>query len=535
MASYNKAMTKYINKNIAIVLILFCHFSFAEVKDAEALSRMAENYSESPPSPDIAEPGYTGNKFHVFHSFQKNIQKRSFINPRHKNFMYRNFPQFAPELLPLMEILHFNYEALLIEYKKWKDHPDFEEFGLYYGKPGRLTAPQDLNLLLLIHQILAYDLFFISSNHKSILNSFYMGHIQTESFLFWTISEQHIRALSVLNIDGSRSGNLLELTTKNLTDKINVVISKFSSLMDSLILARSEKNNLLDWEKYSLVHEKISEIITETGNLKFELEILKRLLEPAVKYSSKISGEKTNLKSVKESEAELRKIAKALATAFKDSVSLEEERNNNSFSSKSKDYPEVINFPTDIHKLIPLVMEDSVHTLRLFSGLHFDAPRSLTGSESGRRQLFQMVRDGLFQQSLLAAGAVISKTLEQEHYGRGTLGRFSKYIFGKKPLSLSSRSTQENAQAVITHQNSGSTGTAISLQSAKTPQMSKRSKKLSDLEDRLWKVFFEEFQAETNNTVFDSSLAISNQKQNSNTPQAALSSLTCEKFLSNNF
>ena len=146
-----------------------------------------------------------------------------------------------------------------------------------------------------------------------------------------------------------------------------------------------------------------------------------------------------------------------------------------------------------------------------------------------------MMRDGLFQQTLFAAGTVISATLEQERFGRGAMGRFANAIFGHKPLSLSDGPKVSSALALTSNGKLYQEGLTTNLanQESKPPTISNRNKRLAELEEKLWFVFFDAFEKELAGSVFSTTNSLSVSDQSKSTPTQSIErQMTCEEHLS---
>lgn len=529
-------MKTKLQKTIAALLLIQFFQTSVQANDPETFANLAAQFSEMPLSPNVEDPSYrAGNRFFVFRLLEHLRDMSAYVNPNHRAYFYKDHAPYAPDARPQVEAAVFIYNHLVVEYDNWRYHQDFEDFQLPGGKPSTLQPPNSLEHLADMAEFLQRQFFFMHLHFRDVLDIFHKDKTQTEYFFMWKISEHQIRALKSLNVKGTKGSNLLELTTRQFTERITAVIAQLPELIQITEEALTNNTNYWDLEVFSQAHASLKQVWYEAAELTFELELLKRLLEPAVQYSAAISDRRIELNSIEDSESELRKMASALALAYKESTTLEEVRNENPQGARSRTEPQYIRFPTDLGELVPLVMEDSVHTMRLATSLHFNAPSRLKNSQTGRKKLFQMMRDGLFQQTLFAAGTVISATLEQERFGRGAMGRFANAIFGHKPLSLSDGPKVSSALALTSNGKLYQEGLTTNLanQESKPPTISNRNKRLAELEEKLWFVFFDAFEKELAGSVFSTTNSLSVSAQSESTPTHSIErQMTCEEHLS---
>lgn len=521
-----------------IVVIFLVQFFQASVQanDPEIFANLTAQFSEMPLSPNVEDPSYrAGNRFFVFRLLEHLRDMSAYVNPNHRAYFYKDHAPYAPDARPQVEAAVFVYNHLMVEYDNWRYHQDFEDFQLPGGKPSTLQPPNSLEHLADMAEFLQRQFFFMHLHFRDVLDIFHKDKTQTEYFFMWKISEHQIRALNSLNVKGTKGSNLLELTTRQFTERITAVIAQLPELIQITEEALASNTNIWDQEIFIQAHTSLKKTWYDAAELTFELELLKRLLEPAVRYSAAISDQRIELNSIEDSESELRKMASALALAYKESTTLEEIRNENPHGARSRTEPQYIRFPTDLGELVPLVMEDSVHTMRLATFLHFNAPNKLKHSQTGRKKLFQMMRDGLFQQTLFSAGTVISAILEQERFGRGAMGRFAKAIFGRKPLSLVNPSSVRETLALSSNGKlyQGNDNTAVTNLNSNSPTISRKAKRLAELEEKLWFVFFDAFERELEGSVFSTTNALSVSAQSESTPTHSIErQKTCEEHLS---
>ena len=468
-----------------VISFIFCFFIASSLGFQCWANPPAENEIVSSISPLPEEPTIKGMRFVFWHQLRDlRTAIQSWLNPSNvEQYSFRGVNAIAPDArIPLQNHAAL-YESIRTDYLDLLNSGEIDSYGdVELGGSGDRSLPTITRFRLEVARAVYNNSLFTSSNYSQLLTIFHKelwDHRYITQFFFSTHVDRRHRPLESM-VALSRSSSRAQAVIGRLIAIFGNRIAEANESSEQLIKKASDTASSADI--FDLYRE-LDALKTRSFELQYRLEYIVSKLYKAVQFSNDLVRDKDV--DAKGLDAKVALLGKGLKNSL-EAIAL--------FKNARVNRAHILNFTT-----VGTLLSDPMDDLKEIFGVdaHY-AGRTVPDHllRDGDQKVFEMYRDTLIMQYILATGSIMAK-ISQLPEGRGgilnQLGQEFRYRNAQLQVILRKNSavvgTEETGQSLISRNDTPSS--IIATINRRDFANSNHENERNKIEDRLWKIFFD--------------------------------------------